>query len=146
MKESGKRWNLNSSAQLAAFIEGIRERIALRQPTTVCFLEADRTPNQNALLWEIIRQVVAAGKGDTESEVQQYIKLHFGVPILRSVDDEFRDIYDARIKPLPYPQKKALMSLIEVSSKLNKGQFSRMLDQAIEHYQAQDYRIHLDRV
>lgn len=68
-----------------------------------------RTYEQNRLqrLWlsEIAEQL-----GDqTAEEVRGYCKLTLGVPILREENVDFRERYDAIVKPLPYEHKLALM-------------------------------------
>ena len=61
-----------------------------------------------------------------------YCKLHFGVPILRAEDDEFREKYDRIIRPLPYEQKIELMRVpfdFPITRLMCKDQKSRYLDQ-----------------
>lgn len=52
---------------------------------------------------------VAVQMGDrTPEEVRGYFKLHHGIPIRRE-DAAFASVYDARVRPLPYEDKLALM-------------------------------------
>jgi len=68
-----------------------------------------RTLQQNKLqrLW--INEIAEQLGDQTPEEVRGYIKLTIGVPILREGHEDFRERYDAVIKPLPYEQKLALM-------------------------------------
>lgn len=68
-----------------------------------------RSSRQNRLnrLWagEISEQL-----GDESAEYYRgLMKLEFGVPILREVNEAFAEAYDTHIKPLPYETKLALM-------------------------------------
>lgn len=65
-----------------------------------------------------------------------YCKLHFGVPILRNEDEEFRQIYDEVIRPLPYEAKlKCMMVPIDlpVTSQMNTGQNHRYLNDMYDY-------------
>lgn len=87
-----------------------------------------RSIDQNALQWKWAQEV-AVQLGDTDAaDVQARWKLVHGVPILRE-DDDFREVYDARIKPLPYEAKIAMMRLgFPVSRMMKVGQMTRYLD------------------
>jgi len=96
-----------------------------------------RTLRQNKLnrLWmgEIAEQL-----GDqTQEEVRGYAKLTIGVPILRAENEEFRERYDAIVRPLPYEQKIALMMEpfdFAVTRKMNTKQFTSYLDGVHRHF------------
>lgn len=96
-----------------------------------------RTLKQNKLqrLWmnEIAEQL-----GDqTAEEIRGYCKLTIGVPILRADNDEFRERYDAIVKPLPYEQKLALMMEpldFPVSRLMNTKQATTYLDGVHRHF------------
>lgn len=74
---------------------------------------------------------VSAQMGDrTPEEVRGYFKLHHGVPIRRE-DPAFLAIYDARIKPLPYEAKLALMMSpldLPVTRDMTVKELTRYLD------------------
>lgn len=69
-----------------------------------------RSLSQNALAWKWAGEIAAHFGDRTANEVHAYNKLHHGVPIRRETDEEFRAVYDERIKPLPYEAKLALMA------------------------------------
>lgn len=74
---------------------------------------------------------VSAQLGDrTPEEARGYFKLHHGVPIRRE-DDDFREIYDARIRPLEYEAKLALMMApidLPVTRDMTVKELTRYLD------------------
>ena len=74
---------------------------------------------------------VSAQMGDrTPEEVRGYFKLRHGVPIRRE-DPAFLAIYDARIKPLPYEAKLALMMApldLPVTRDMTVKELTRYLD------------------
>lgn len=92
-----------------------------------------RSIAQNRLihLWmtEVHQQL--EGSFENVEQVRGYCKLHFGVPILREVDEHFRQVYDEKIKPLPYELKLACMMepiALPVTSRMNTRQLASYLD------------------
>jgi thiamine kinase-like enzyme len=65
---------------------------------------------------------------------RRYCKLHHGVPILRAEDADFREAYDAVIKPLDYETKLKAMDHWPVTSLMNKAQMSKFLEDIREDY------------
>ena len=96
----------------------------------------DRTIQQNKLqrMW----MLEAEAQGDhTAEEYRAYCKLHIGVPILRSQDDDFKAAYDAVIRPLSYEKKiKAMMIPLDfsVSGLMTTKQFSEYSKGIYEHF------------
>lgn len=96
-----------------------------------------RSLKQNALnrLWmgEIAEQL-----GDqTSEEIRGYCKLTLGVSILRAENEEFREAYDATVRPLPYELKLKLMMEpfdFAVTRKMNTKQFTTYLDCVHRHF------------
>jgi hypothetical protein len=79
----------------------------------------DRTLDQNRLQFLWAREA-SEQRGDmTADEVRCEWKLVHGVPILREESAEFREVYDAAIKPLPYAKKLLAMRFIPVTSEMN---------------------------
>jgi hypothetical protein len=72
---------------------------------------------------------------DDERGVKRFCKLHFGVPILRAEDDEFREAYDGSIlRVLSYEQKLVAMDMLPVTSRMNTTQLKRYTDDVQDHY------------
>lgn len=89
---------------------------------------ADRSLDQNALQFKWAQEA-SQQRGDmTVEEVRCEWKLHFGVPILRAENDDFRAVYDEAIKPLPYELKLKAMRFIPVSSEMTVKQMTAYLD------------------
>jgi hypothetical protein len=87
----------------------------------------DRTLDQNRLQFLWAREA-ADQRGDmSPEEVRCEWKLLFGVPIKRE-DADFREIYDAAIKPLPYHLKLKAMRSYPVTSEMKVRQMVRYLD------------------
>lgn len=88
----------------------------------------NRSLDQNRLQFLWAREA-SDQRGDmTADEVRCEWKLIHGVPILREESAEFREIYDAAIKPLPYQQKLLAMRFIPVTSEMKVPQMVRYLD------------------
>ena len=82
---------------------------------------------------------VSAQMGDrTPEEVRGYFKLHHGVPIRRE-DATFAAVYDARIRPLPYADKLALMMApidLPVTRGMTVKELTRYLDSIQREFSA----------
>ena len=73
----------------------------------------------------------------TVEEYRAFCKLHFGVPILRGEDEDFRDAYDSVIRPHSYEDKLRMMSIpldFPVTRLMKAGQKKRYLDDIYAHF------------
>lgn len=102
---------------------------------------ADRTLEQNALMWKWAGEAASQFGDRTAAEVQAEWKLTIGVPILRSENEGFCAHYDKTIKRLTYPEKLAAMEYLPVSSIMSVPQMRAFMD-AVER-QAADNGIRL---
>lgn len=68
-----------------------------------------RSTDQNRLQRKWLQEAEIQGDMRAE-EYRAYCKLHFGVPILRNSDDEFREKYDKVVKPYSYEEKLKFMA------------------------------------
>lgn len=120
---------INSDESLQRFIGDVRELYKRHH-----FLRATiktgtaRSPSQNAIAHVWYEQIARELREDTALGVKNYCKLHFGVPIMRAEDEEFRQLYDLVIRPLPYERKIAAMNAWPVTSLMNKDQNSQYLE------------------
>jgi len=51
-----------------------------------------------------------------------FCKLHFGVPLMRAEESDFREMYDLKLKGFPYETKLLLMEWVPVTSLMTKKQ------------------------
>lgn len=96
-----------------------------------------RTLKQNALNRKWMGEIAEQLGDQTSEEVRGYSKLTIGVPILRAENDEFREAYDATVRPLPYELKLRLMMEpfdFAVTRKMNTKQFTTYLDGVHRHF------------
>lgn len=101
----------------------------LKLPVTVSWVQGrDRSSEQNRLQWQWAKDV-AEQRGESPRDIQHEWKLRLGVPILRADSEEFREVYDATLKPLPYALKLKAMAFVSVTSDMTVGQMSRFLDE-----------------
>ena len=95
----------------------------------------DRSLDQNAISHAWYEQVARELREDDARGVKRYCKLHFGVPILRAEDDEFRAAYDGSIlRTMNYEQKLAAMDILPVTSRMTTAQLSRYMEEVQAHY------------
>lgn len=101
-------------------------------------VKRSRTAEQNRLQFLWYKEAELQGD-QTSPEYRAECKLHFGVPILRAEDEEFRNIYDKVIRPLPYDCKLAMMREpidFPVTSRMTVKQLSNYLNQVQSHFQS----------
>ena len=94
----------------------------------------DRSIDQNSISHAWYEQLARELKEDDALGWKGFSKLHFGVPILRSEDYDFRLVYDDAIKPLTYEQKLKVMAYMPVTSLMTKKQLTKYLEAMQEHF------------
>ena len=83
-----------------------------QQPYTVRVLGGIKRSNeQNKLQRKLINIAAEQLSDQTPEQIRAYCKLHFGVPILRNEDPDFKDAYDFSILNLTYEQKLRCMQV-----------------------------------
>lgn len=138
----GEAWIIKDETQLLALADHIRTQLAGGSFVHVKLNDEARTPDQNALLHATLRDVAKQKGDESVDELKRYVKLHFGIPIRREEDEEFKHWYDAKVRSIySYEQKLALMDVIDVTSDMNKEQFTRLIDNVIHHYADQGYTV-----
>lgn len=85
----------------------------------------DRSLPQNNLIYAWYSQIARELREDDELGWKCYCKLHHGVPILRVENEEYRETYDAVIRPLSYEKKLIAMRNWPVTSLMTKEQLSK---------------------
>ena len=127
---------VNSETALQDAIGTLRsEYVAHRYLEVKIRAGKDRTLDQNAISHVWYSQVSRELREDSPLGVKRYCKLHFGVPILRSEDSDFRSFYDKAIKPnLNYEEKILAMDHLPVTSVMTTSQLGVYLQNVCEHY------------
>lgn len=126
---------VNSEIGLQSFIGQFRELWHSRRYLEVSIKEGKgRSVEQNAVMHGWFGQVARELREDDARGVKRFCKLHFGVPILRAEDDEFRDAYDRVIRPLQYEQKLVAMDILPVTSRMTTLQLDRCMADIQSHY------------
>lgn len=95
----------------------------------------DRSMDQQAIAEIWYRQISHELAEDTPEGVKAECKLRFGVPILRADDEDFRSVWDERIKGMfSYEQKLSLMRYMPVTSLMTVEQMAAYLDTLQKEY------------
>lgn len=132
---SGESWTINSDHTEAAFIRHVKTLREQHKYITFSAprIGADRSLSVNALshAWFAFCDKML---GEPEGTARNMCKLHFGVPIMREADEQFRAAYDQVIKPLEYSDKLAIMAYWPVTSIMSREQMTRFLDAVQMHY------------
>lgn len=107
-------------------------------PSTMTLVKGKRRTEEQNRLQRLWLNEAAEQLGDhTAEEYRGYCKLHFGVPILRGEDEEFREKYDRIIRPHSYEDKMTMMMLpldFPVTRLMKTGQKKRYLDDVYVHF------------
>lgn len=126
---------VNSETSLQSAIGELREAFRQRKYLTVSVAEGkSRSLDQNAISHAWYEQVARELREDTALAVKCFCKLHFGVPILRLADEDFRAKYDRAVKPMAYEDKLTLMEWFPVTSLMTTPQLSQYLEAMQKHY------------
>lgn len=104
------RISVNSAARLS---EAITRLTAMYRENKFVVLSLrpgkDRTLDQNALWFGLYERIAQMTQIGDEDDARRYCKLHFGVPIMRKADADFRDAWNRLFLHLSYEQKLELM-------------------------------------
>lgn len=113
-------------------------------PCTVTITKgAPRSLEQNRLqqMWNL----ELSEQGDMEAEeYRAYNKAYFGIPILLSENDAFRQQYEAIVKPLPYEQKLEIMKApidFPVTRLMTVRQHKDFLDKIYSYWTGKGFRL-----
>lgn len=128
---------VNSDASLQDVLGIMREVYGQRRYLEVSIKQGKgRSVEQNAVLHGWFGQVARELREDDARGVKRFCKLHFGVPILRSEDEDFREAYDAVIKSMPYEKKLVAMDILPVTSVMTTKQLDQCMTDIQDHYAA----------
>lgn len=131
------RWDLSNETMLERFMAHVGTlRLSGKRPL-VEFVPESRSLDQNAMFFVLYTQVAAQKQDESVDEIRCHCKLHFGVPILRRDDEQFRDWYNQTLLHSDYEIKKASMRYVPVTSEFSKKQGSEYIDEIIREYSQQ---------
>lgn len=101
----------------------------MKLPVTVEWTQgADRTAQQNKLMWRWATEA-AEQRGDcTSDEIQREWKLNHGIPILCEDSEEYRSFCRLTLRPLNYEQRVKAMRYVPVTSEMKVKQMIRFMD------------------
>lgn len=89
---------------------------------------------QNSGVYALYKAIALAMDDRTPRDVKRECKLCHGVPMLRAADPEYRAVYDAVLKPLPYERKLGAMDYWPVTRLMTKAQKSDYIDEIQRQY------------
>jgi hypothetical protein len=100
--------------------------------------KADRSTQQNNLQFKWLQDLERQGDMSLE-EYRRYCKLHFGVPILRKYDPEFREWYNEVLLHRTYEQKIKAMDYMPVTRLMKVKQMQEYLDEMEKHWRKEGF-------
>lgn len=139
MSKKIKRW-VRSDGDKEQFVRFIQHQNTPFTATIEQGVRGKRSSDQNRLqrLW--VNE--AQEQGDqTAEEYRAYCKLHFGVPMLRNENEDFREMYDEKIRdrvpPFSYEQKLEFMAMpwdLPVTRLMTVQQHHKFLEMIYQHF------------
>lgn len=105
-----------------------------------------RSLDQNGISHVWYEQISREIREETPLGVKCFCKLHYGVPIMRAEDEDFRTLYDLVIKPLNYEKKIEAMKAWPVTSLMKKTQLSQYLEAMQAGYADRGVRLEFPEV
>ena len=127
-------WLTYSDAAFQTCIGDLRELHKAGKLRKVKAVSKGRSLNQNDISHVWYEQMGREDRQDDARGHRRYCKLHHGVPIMRSDDADFREAYDAIIRPLPYELKLVAMDHWPVTSLMNTDQMTKYLEAVQKDY------------
>lgn len=135
-------WIINSDQSLQQFLGDIREQYGKHRFLKVnARVGKDRSIPQNAIGHVWYEQLARELREDDAAGHKRFCKLHFGVPILRAEDEQFREFYNAALLDRTYEQKLQAMSFVPVTSIMTKEQESKYLEAVQEYFLGRGVRL-----
>lgn len=127
---------VNSEQSLSQAIGDLRELFKTRKFFSfVVKFGKKRSISQNSISHAWYEQVARELREDDARGVKRYCKLHFGVPLLRAEDAEFKEAYDGAIlRTLTYEQKLQAMDVLPVTSRMTTVQLHQYMLDVQDHY------------
>lgn len=132
-----------SDPTLSQALGEVREMYRLHKRVKVKVTAGRRSINQNDISHVWYDQMAIEDRQHDAREHRRYCKLHHGVPIMRADSEEFRQAYDAVIRPLDYGLKLVAMDHWPVTSLMAKAQMTKYLDAVREDY-ARNRNVYLE--
>lgn len=128
-------FTVNSDTSLQQAIGELRELYKVHKFLSITIKTGKaRSIDQNSISHAWYEQIARELRDDTALGVKNYCKLHFGVPILRAENEDFRIQYDTVLKPLTYEKKLMAMNFLPVTSLMTKPQLSQYLEAIQQAY------------
>lgn len=139
---SDVEFNLIDQSAIKTFLDVVYRRRLAGKSVGVKFIDRKRTLDQNAHFYALYRAIGQQWDGETEKTVRCICKLHYGVPILRAADEDFRDFYDRAIKnTLEYEQKLEAMEFVPVTSFFTTAQGAEYIDTILHEFSMKGFAL-----
>lgn len=102
--------SINSLSSLSVAIKKLTEMFRKYKNLVVSIRPGkDRSLDQNGLWFAMYKRISEMTEIGDEEEARRYCKLHYGVPIMRKADEDFRHAWNVSFLMLTYETKLELM-------------------------------------
>ena len=147
---SGEVWIARNPAELALRLKRFAESVEQDNDWPICWQAKKytdpRSLDQNALINTLYGVIAEQAEGEGVVDIRRRCKLHYGVPILRAHDEEFRTVYDKMVKPHSYVDKLLIMDYLPVTSRMKKEWASEYIDTVVREFAEQGYSLGVQEV
>jgi len=126
---------VNSTESLSTVIGELRKTFKeIRYFTVTINTGKKRTLSQNSILHAWFLQVSREEGEYTPEDVKNLCKFHRGLPILRGDDEDFNNLCERIIDPLPYEDRVLAMTYLPVTSIMTTNQLNEFLEAIQKNY------------
>lgn len=127
---------INSAESLQRMIGKLRAQWTQHKYLRVTVkVGTDRSLDANAVTHVWYGQIAREQGDTTAAKVKAFCKLHYGVPMMRAEDADFREMYDRLIRGrYTYEEKLEVMEFMPVTSLMTTDQMNRYRDAMREEY------------
>lgn len=127
----GEYWIARNPGELRKNVDNFVKHCEEKNVWPICWksepYKDPRSLDQNALINAAYADI-AKQSGEGVVATRRRCKLHYGVPILRAHDEEFRGIYDRVVRSHAYEDKLEIMDYLPVTSRMKKPQATEYIE------------------
>ena len=132
---SGQGWWLDTDHKIKCFLDKVTEMRANGLKPRAKLDTGNRTLDQNSMINALYGQIAEQKEDESANDIRRHCKAYYGIPILLAEDEKFASMYTKGImKHLTTEEKLEAMDILPVTSRMDKAQGSRYIDEVIREY------------
>ena len=130
---------VNSDRTLAEAVGKVKREFEKHKYISIKIDTRKRSSQSNSLQFHWYKELAQQSEDTTESHWRCYCKYHFGLAIRAEADQDFADDMYKPLKAVPYESRLKVMRYVDVTSKFNRDQMSRYLNEIKQHFEPEGF-------